>query len=910
MNHSHPNTAPPLPEPTEHDALDRILASPAMTRILFHSLPLQVTVKSIEPGTRGQILFWNRNAEEWSGIPPEEAIGRAEQELYSAAEAEMLARQDDEVLSRKEALVIENVKLESRIRGECLLRMIKAPILGPEGEPLAIVSFSEDATDTDEPPAGPDEEMGKSTDRHDLFRELLDCLSSGAFTAGALMGSPVRNGAPDPTGSTAAPVETIESGNDEHCDVDTPSAILTDEEVAQSERLEADSAQAVEMIRHLNSRLPLAIFQVRVLSDGSRAFTYMSERAEEIYGIPAEEFLRDYRVAWDSIVDEDIANVDAARERAGEEGIPFSCEFRIRRRDGSERWVVLSATPESSDEGSFWNGFIMDVTERRAAEEALRESEERWELALAGTEAGVWDWNIRTGELFFSRRWREMFLYSDYELPKTSNDLLDLIHPEDRPKVRKATLDHVRRRTDQFRCEYRMRKKDNAYIWIIAHAKAHFDQLGATRMIGTLIDISERKRVEEQLVQAKLTAERANRAKSDFLAMMSHEIRTPLNGVIGFAELLTETDLNQRQSEYVQTVCESGANLLHVLDDILDYSKIESGKLAMEIAPFEIRDIVTSAAETFRARAESKGLLLDVHVDSEVPNSLLGDSVRIRQIITNLVSNAVKFTSEGRVILEIRPGPGKQRGDFPLRMVISDTGPGIAKADIPLLFTPFQQLDVSMARRFGGTGLGLAIVRRLLDLMDGTVQVAANGEHGVTFTVDIPLPITDSIPAADSAHAGGGDLFGSGHPLRILLVEDNAVNRRLARLMLERIGYAPDESVDGPSAVRAAAAKPYDLILMDIQMPGMDGYEAARHIRVASRGRRLPLIAALTAHAMQSDRERSLENGMFRHLTKPLRVEDLRRLVEAAAEEIQKKGIGDPQRPSSQSPRLPRSDSP
>lgn len=929
------------PDPGElGQQLRRIVEDPGFFRLIFDAIPLQIAVKSTRPESFGRFLLWNRQAEEWTGIRAEEVIGRTDYDFFPREQADFFLAKDREVAASGQTLVVEEERILSRIHGECWLRTVKTPILDESGEPLALLAASENITERKRTATELQETIERLNEERNLYGALLDNLPLSTFAKSVrpeTMGQfilwnrtmeTLRGlAAEEVLGRTAVdvygpkfaqiveqqdqqilktgevleiPLESIRAADGESRLVHMIKAPVFDdrgtavaivgvlEDITDRIRMEAERSQAVEMIRQLNSRVPGAIFQLKVSPDGERRFTYISERVEEIYGVPAEEFLRDPGLAENFVLPRDRERLsESGQFFAGSEGGSFEAEFRIRRRDGEIRWLQTNATGEPRDDGTYWHGFTMDVTDRKEAQEAMRESEERWQLALGGTEAGVWDWNIRTMEFFFSDRWREMFGYGRDELPETTRDLLELIHPEDRAAVRQATLDHLRRRSEIFRCEYRMRRKDGSHIWIIAHAKAHFDERGrAKRMIGTLIDISDRKRVEEQLVHARDAAERANRAKSDFLAMMSHEIRTPLNGVIGFAELLADTDLDERQREYAQTVCESGANLLHVLDDILDYSKIESGKLDMESSPVNMRELATSAVETFRARAEAKGLYLSVRVDPDVPELLLADPVRLRQVLANLVSNAVKFTSEGSVavVLAGRVAPAEQ-DLFPLCISVSDTGPGIAEEDVPLLFSPFQQLDVSMARRFGGTGLGLAIVRRLLDLMNGTIRVSSTRGKGVTFDIELSLPVVNRVRDARSAGAGDHRRLAETKPLEILLVEDNGVNRRLARLMLERMGYAPDEAVDGPDAIRCATAKTYDLILMDIQMPGMDGYEAAREI-LAQTGRRLPLIAALTAHAMQTDRERSAAHGMFRHVTKPLRMDDLRVVIEAAHEEL------------------------
>ena len=390
-------------------------------------------------------------------------------------------------------------------------------------------------------------------------------------------------------------------------------------------------------------------------------------------------------------------------------------------------------------------------------------------------------------------------------------------------------------------------------------------------------DITERKLFEEKLLESKLVAENANHAKGDFLAMMSHEIRTPLNGVLGFAELLASTQLDKQQVEYVQTIRESGSNLLSVLNDVLDYSKIESGKLTIDSRPTNLRDLVLQCIETFRAQAHEKSIELVGEFTSDAPSNVLVDGMRLRQVLVNLISNAVKFTHAGRVTVRFEDLPHNPGDDgLGVRLTVSDTGIGISPEALTRLFEPFEQLDSSMARRYGGTGLGLAIVHRLVGLLGGRVHVESQPDIGTEFRFELTLvpckPGEDPPSPMDSSPAP----VGVERPLSILLV----------KLMLKRLGYSADEAVDGAQAVDRAKQRCYDVILMDIQMPGMDGYHATRVIREFSPDTQ---ILALTAHALTTDQARSEESGMKAHLSKPIRVDELREALMACSKRLKSK---------------------
>jgi PAS domain S-box-containing protein len=912
--------------------LRRILEDPDFFQAIFDAFPLQVVVKSARPKTFGQILRWNRVAVEWTGWGFDEVVGRTDHEIFPREQADVSVAGDREVMLSRRPIETPEEILHARDGRVRHLRTVKTPIFDEAGEPLALLACSEDMTGRKRALDERDEALRRMREERNLFRELLDHLPVGVFARSARtedFGVHVfwnrrmqefHGKTPEEAlGRTAEQIfggelggiftkqdeDLIERGVElvvplqSHDDgagrqklthaikvpifdeEGRPAAIVgVLEDITGRVEREAEGAQALDTLRQLNSRVPGAIYRMRVAPDGERSFTYMSERIEEIYQIPAAEFLADFSVSQDCIFPRDRPKVAQAEVAAREAGTFFNCEFRIHARGGGMRWVHSSASCQATgDGGSMWFGFVTDVTERKCAEEKLQESQQRWELALASTEAGVWDWNIRTGEMFFSERWRQMFGWASDQLPATPRALLELVNRDDRQLVRDSTRAILKRRADLFRCEYRMRRGDGTEVWILAHAKAHFDERGmATRMIGTLIDITERKRVEAQLVEAKVAAENASRAKGDFLAMMSHEIRTPLNGVLGFAELLSTTPLELPQIEYLQTIRESGSNLLHVLNDILDYSKIESGKLAIDYQPADLRNLVESAVTTFEAKARAKQLELVCAVAADVPGNVLVDAMRVRQVLTNLISNAVKFTENGAVRVSVeRMKAAGTGGIVPLRFSVADQGIGIAAEDLKRLFEPFEQLDVSMARRFGGTGLGLSIVHRLVSLMGGTIRATSAPGAGTTFVVDLPLE--ESRPA-DESIAAETPKRAETKPLAVLIVDDHPVNRRLARLMLQRIGYEPDEAADGPSAVERASRRNYDVILMDIQMPGMDGYEAARRIRRFSPWSQ---VIALTAHAMPADRRRSSEAGMHAHLTKPVRVDELREILAACA---------------------------
>lgn len=536
-------------------------------------------------------------------------------------------------------------------------------------------------------------------------------------------------------------------------------------------------------------------------------------------------------------------------------------------------------------------GTILDISERKRAENALRESEARFRSIFENATAGVVTVSPEGRVIQANPALGRLLGYSVEELKNLS--FLDVTHPEDVELSHRLYEKVITETPRRIEYEKRYLDKDGKVVWGKVTGTWIFDEQDRPLYaVALVLDITRRKEAEQQLRAAKETAEAANSAKGEFLANMSHEIRTPMNGIIGMTEQVLESDLTEDQRDCLHMALDSARSLLGLLNDILDFSKIEAGKLSLEQVDFDLSQTMKSALCPLSHQATQKGLRLEMSIAPDVPASLRGDPARLRQVLLNLLGNAIKFTESGSISLHVRPAPRerprKMKDDRPehlFQFCVSDTGIGIEPEKLKQVFQSFVQADGTVTRKYGGTGLGLSISRMIVEKMGGRIWVESTPGAGSSFLFTAPL------------QQGGPSVqnIASPHPqqeprraLSILLAEDNLINQRLAVRILEKAGHHVRVANNGGEALTSLAQYGADLILMDVQMPEMDGLEATRAIRNGSSAAidsRVPIIA-LTAHAMKGDRERFLGAGMNDYLSKPLRAETLLNAIDKNAPRV------------------------
>ncbi len=552
----------------------------------------------------------------------------------------------------------------------------------------------------------------------------------------------------------------------------------------------------------------------------------------------------------------------------------FSLDYRILRDcDAEERWVYGYGTVTVDDQGQSarLTGIVQDITERKRSENELREMRDRLQLATEAAEFGVWDWDLDGAQIRITPRINalcEWDLPSVVEYARYSDSLQARIHPADREAF-EQTLDRaLHGEAVSYSLTYRIVLPGERIRYLETHARIHRGANGSPlRVIGVLQDRTALKETENALAEARDRAEASSRAKSEFVANMSHEIRTPLNAVMGITHLLRQTALDSEQSDYLDRIGAARRSLLGVLNDILYFSKIEAGRIEVSVAPFVLRELLGELAAVLSVSVGDKPVEILIGMADDVPQHLVGDMLRLRQVLINLAGNAVKFTEQGEVTVWVE----RLRQDESTvwcRFSVRDTGIGMSREQQRRLFVPFTQADASTTRRFGGTGLGLTISKRLVELMGGTIDVQSQPGAGSEFWFSVPLAFAQADQQSES-------LDGAASGISVLVADDHPTARIFIRRAVEHLNWWVDMAGSGEEAValfrrRQQEGNPYDVVLLDWKMPGLDGIQTSRAIRLQQGAGPAPIVLLVTAHACDEAVKRDAADSIDGILMKPV----------------------------------------
>ena len=683
-------------------------------------------------------------------------------------------------------------------------------------------------------------------------------------------------------------------------------------DVTEARRAEEAIRAAKMRFERMAANVPGLVYQFELGSDGSASFPFVSDGVREVYGVEPAEAMADASVLLDAVEPEHREGFQASIMRSAQDLSPWEWDGPFRHRDGSVRQVHCRSRPERLADGTvLWDGIVTDITALKQAQAELADSEARVRAILDAELDALVTMDARGCVTGWNRQATQLFGYDESEALGAM--LSQLVIPEHLRDAHQAGLRHYLRTGEGAVLNRRievpaMRKGGEVFAAELAVAPLHTSD--EVSFVAFLRDINHRKQAEEQLRESKRLAEEANRAKSEFLANMSHEIRTPLGAVIGFGELLEndpETEVSDRR-DWARTIRTAGQHLLALVNDVLDLSKIEAGRMEYERLDFDPARVLSEVASTMRVAAAGKGLDLELEYQGPMPVTLHTDPTRLKQVVVNLVNNAIKFTATGGVrIVAGMEGREDGAGGERLRVSVVDTGVGVPADKQEAIFNAFEQADSSVTRKFGGTGLGLTISRRIVRDLGGDLSMVSTPGEGSTFTLSVDAGQTtwpaagrenhapsEAIAAGSAStasperpdHDAGDDAMkdaakdAADQRRRVLLVDDGEANRKLVALLLKRAGYEVATACNGREGADAALAEEFDVMLLDMQMPVMDGYSAATFLR--ERGYDRPIIA-LTAHAMKGDRDKCVDAGCDDYLTKPI---DTAALLETVARAI------------------------
>lgn len=642
-------------------------------------------------------------------------------------------------------------------------------------------------------------------------------------------------------------------------------SIGTHTDITKIKQTEIELEQRVKQFKSLSESIPGVIYEYEFREDDTDGLRYVSPVIEKLFGIKTQDFIN----YMGYIHPDDRQRIIQKNQKSKETLEPFYDESRLIIPNIGVRWhAVHSAYSYTSQTGSkVFTGFILDITERKMAEEALKANEEKYRTIIANMNLGLLEVDNDGVITYANNGFSDISGYLPQDL--IGYEAASLFLNKEGIKLLSEKLERRKKGiADAYEVCVKNKNKEQRW-WLISGAPRYNDQGELVGSIGIHLDITEQKKQQEELEEAKTQAEQLARTKEMFLANMSHEIRTPMNAVLGMSNQLAKTELDNQQQFYLDTIISASENLLVIINDILDLSKIDAGKLGLETIGFEPEKVAERAIQVLSLRAEEKGLkLLNGHFDQRISPVLLGDPYRLNQILLNLIGNAIKFTDNGTVSLSFfleKDTPKSQT----IKIAVEDTGVGMDENYIKHLFDKFSQENESITRQFGGTGLGMSICKELVELMGGNINAESAKGKGTTisFTIVLEKGNMQDLPVKKATVISKAFLNGR----KILVTDDNELNRLVASIIIRSHGGTVVEAVDGEQAIKLLGEQLFDVVLMDIQMPGISGLEAARQIRTM--GNKIPVLA-LTAGAIKGEREKCIAAGMNDYISKPFREQD------------------------------------